>query len=68
MGDCDLVMGLALTWSGIYPERQEPEVIKAEIAAAREVAARGFVVFHRVYVYGEHFKGVREAANERAGQ
>ena len=35
LGDCGLVTGMAASWSGIYPERQDPQVIKAEIAAAR---------------------------------
>ena len=35
LGECDLVTGMAVSWSSIYPERQDPQVIKAEIAAAR---------------------------------
>ncbi len=68
LGRCDLVTGMAITWSGIYPERQDPEVIKAEIRAAREVGSKGFVLFHRYHFYDEHFGAVREAIDERAGQ
>ena len=61
LGDCGLVTGMAASWSGIYPERQDPQVIKAEIAAARELGAQGFVVFHRDHLYDEHLAAIREA-------
>jgi len=66
LGDCDLVTGMAVTWSGIYPERQDPEVIRAEISAARKLGAKGFVVFHRNHFYDEHFHAVREAVSQSA--
>jgi uncharacterized lipoprotein YddW (UPF0748 family) len=28
LGPCDLITGLAVSWSGIYPERQAPAVIE----------------------------------------
>lgn len=61
LGDCDLVTGMAVSWSGIYPERQDPQVIKAEIAAARKLGAKGFVVFHLDHFQDGHFRAVRES-------
>ena len=53
--------GMAVSWSGIYPQRQDPKVIKAEIQAARELGAKGFIVFHRDHCYDEHLAAIREA-------
>ena len=39
LGGCDLITGMAVSWSGIFPERQEVKAIQAEISAAREVGA-----------------------------
>ena len=61
LGECDLVTGMAVSWSSIYPERQDPQVIKAQIAAARELGAQGFVVFHRDHLYNEHLTAIQEA-------
>jgi len=61
LGECDLVTGMAVTWSSIYPERQDPEVIAAEIRAARKLGAKGFVVFHRNHFYDEHYEAVRKS-------
>ncbi|MFQ6097879.1 MAG: hypothetical protein ACE5O2_09150, partial [Armatimonadota bacterium] len=68
LGDCDIVTGMAVSWSGIYPDRQDPEVLKAEIRAARDVGAKGFVVFHRYHFYDEHFQAVREAVTGAADE
>ena len=65
LGECGLVTGMAVSWSSIYPERQDPRVIKAEIAAARELGAKGFIVFHRDHFYDEHLAAIREAVEER---
>jgi uncharacterized lipoprotein YddW (UPF0748 family) len=64
LGACDLVTGMAVSWSGIYPERQTPEVIQAEIAAARTLGAKGFVVFHLDHLYDEHLRAIREILND----
>jgi uncharacterized lipoprotein YddW (UPF0748 family) len=61
LGPCDLVTGLAVSWSGIYPQRQEPCVIQDEIVAADKLGARGFVVFHLDHLNDEHFDAIREA-------
>lgn len=61
LGECGLVTGMAVSWSSIYPERQDPEVIKAEITAARQLGAQGFIVFHRDHIYDEHLTAIREA-------
>ena len=61
LGACDLVTGLAVSWSGIYPERQTADVIKAEIGAARVLGAKGFVMFHLDHFYDEHWRALKEA-------
>jgi hypothetical protein len=60
LGDCDLVTGMAVSWSGIYPKRQEPAAIQAEIVAARKLGAKGFVIFNYDHFFEEHFQAVRE--------
>ena len=51
--------------SGFAPaelaERQDPQVIKAEIAAARKRGAQGLLVFHRDHLYNEHLTAIQEA-------
>ncbi len=68
LGECNLVTGMAVSWSSIYPQRQDPQVIKAEIAAARELGAKGFIVFHRDHFYAEHLAAIREAVKVRKGE
>lgn len=65
LGDCDLVTGMAVRWSGIHPEVQDPGTIKAEIAAARKMGARGFVIFHLDHCLDRHFQAVREAIEDQ---
>jgi len=64
LGSCDLVTGLAVSWSGIYPERQDPRVIQDEIRAAAKLGAKGFVVFHLDHLNDEHFTAIREALGQ----
>ena len=52
---------MAVSWSGIYPERQTADVIKAEIEAARVLGAKGFVIFHLDHLYDEHWRALKEA-------
>ncbi len=47
LADCDMVTGMAVSWSGIYPARQPPELIQGEIAAARNWAPRDSRYFIR---------------------
>lgn len=61
LGTCDLVTGMAVSWSGIYPERQTADVIKAEIGAARVLGAKGFVIFHLDHLHDEHWRALKEA-------
>lgn len=61
LGECSLVTGMAVSWSSIYPERQDPQVIKAEITTARELGAKGFIVFHRDHLYEEHMTAIKDA-------
>jgi uncharacterized lipoprotein YddW (UPF0748 family) len=65
LGPCDLVTGLAVSWSGIYPERQAPAVIQDEIRAAKKLGAKGFVVFHLDHFKDEHFQAIRQAVHDR---
>jgi hypothetical protein len=62
LGTCDMVTGLAVSWSGIYPRRQNPATVAAEIRAASEVGAKGFCVYHFDHFKDEHFAAIREAA------
>lgn len=52
---------MAVSWSGIYPERQTAGVIKAEIGAARVLGAKGCLIFHLDHLYGEHWRALKEA-------
>lgn len=61
LADCELITGLAVSWSAIYPERQAPEVLRAQILASRQLGAKGFVIFHRDHFLDEHFAAIRQA-------
>lgn len=65
LGPCDLVTGLAVSWSGIYPKRQAPAVIEGEIRAAGKLGAKGFVVFHLDHFKEESFQAVRQAIQDQ---
>jgi uncharacterized lipoprotein YddW (UPF0748 family) len=67
LGECDLVTGMAVSWSGIYPARQPPELIAAQIAAARRLGAKGFCVFHRDFIADAHFRAIRAAIERQSG-
>jgi hypothetical protein len=67
LGECDLVTGMAVSWSGIHPALQSPAVIKAEIAAARKLGAKGFAVYHQCFFKDAHYQAVREAVQEQSG-
>lgn len=68
LGGCDLVVGLAVSWSSIYPQRQDPAVITAQIRAAKEIGAKGFAVYFLDHFKDEHFQAVREAVRGSATQ
>jgi hypothetical protein len=61
LGGCDLVTGMAVSWSGIYPERQAPAVIQGQIRAAEQLGAKGFAVYHLDHFQEPHFQAIREA-------
>jgi hypothetical protein len=61
LADCELITGLAVSWSAIYPERQAPEVLRAQILASRQLGAKGFVIFHRDHFLDDHFAAIRQA-------
>ena len=67
LGECDLVTGMAVSWSGIYPARQSPAVIAAEIAAGGKLGAKGFAVFHLDHFYDAHFPAIRAAIAAKSG-
>lgn len=69
LGECGLVTGMAVSWSSIHPQRQDPQVIEAEIAAARELGAKGFIVFQRDHIGDEHLAAIKDAGkNGRPGK
>lgn len=68
LGNCDLVTGLAVSWSGIYPKRQDPEVIKGQILAAEKVGAKGFAIYFLDHFQEQHFQAIREAVEEAASR
>jgi len=67
LGSCDLVTGLAVSWSSIHPERQSPRVIQDELRAAEKLGAKGFVVFHLDHLNDEHFAAIREVLRQPQG-
>ncbi len=67
LGSCDLVTGMAVSWSGIYPERLTPEVLQGEIRGSEKLGAKGFVVFHLDHFQEPHFKAIRDVAGAPAG-
>lgn len=67
LASCDLIDGIAVSWSGIYPDRQDPELIKAQIHIAEKLGAKGFVVFHLDHFRDEHFEAVRAAIDDKTG-
>jgi len=67
LADCDMVTGMAVSWSGIYPALQPPELIQAEIAAARKLGAKGFSIFHQDFFRAEDYRAVRAVTQEKNG-
>jgi len=61
LGSCGLVTGLAVSWSGIYPQRQAPEVIEGQILTAAKLGAKGFTVFHLDHFQEQHFAAIQKA-------
>ncbi len=66
LGSCDMVTGMAVSWSGIYPRRQEPAVIQEQIRVAGRVGAKGFAVYHFDHFHDEHFQAIREVVKTPA--
>jgi uncharacterized lipoprotein YddW (UPF0748 family) len=64
LGGCDLVTGMAVSWSGISPRKESPAVIKAEIAAARKLGAKGFSIYHQSFFENVYYLAVREAVQK----
>jgi hypothetical protein len=56
-----MVAGMAVSWSGIHPAKQPPEVIQAEILAARKLGAKGFAVYYVPFLQDEHYQAIRKA-------
>jgi uncharacterized lipoprotein YddW (UPF0748 family) len=67
LGGCDVVTGMAVSWSGIHPKRQPPEVIQAEIAAARKLGAKGFAVYYVPFLQDEHYRAIHAAIEAKNG-
>ena len=64
LGSGAMVAGLAVTWTGIYPRKQDPEKVAAEIAAARRLGAKGFCVFEARHLDDPHWEGITRAIRE----
>lgn len=63
LGDCVMVPGFAISWSGIYPERLTKETLESLVAAAKAAEGQGYVVFHYDHfepVHFETFDGIRQ--------
>ena len=56
LGDCVMVPGFAISWSGIYPERLSKETLEGLVAAALQADGKGYVVFHYDHFEPIHFE------------
>lgn len=65
LGDCAMVPGFAISWSGIYPERLSKETLEGLVAAALAAEGQGYVVFHYNHFEPVHFETFN-ALNQRA--
>lgn len=45
LGGGAMVTGMAVSWTGIYPRRQDAQNLVQEIRSARQLGAKGFAVF-----------------------
>ncbi len=61
----DLVAGMAVSWTRIYPRRQDPANLVAEIRAARQQGAKGIVVFRAALLEDAHWDALRPVLGER---
>ncbi|MEN6405321.1 MAG: family 10 glycosylhydrolase [Thermoguttaceae bacterium] len=66
LGGCDMVPAIGVTWQAIVPKKQPPELIKAEILAARKVGAKGFVIFNEAALDGPYYQAISEAIHEKS--
>ena len=62
---CSLVPGIGVSWSGLYPERQQPDILNAQIVASQQLAGSGFVIFRSDYLTPELLAAVGEALRVR---
>ncbi len=64
LGDGAMVAGMAVSWSGIYPRRQDPANLVAEIKSARELGARGFCIFRAALFEEPHWEALAKVIHE----
>ncbi|MCE5238214.1 family 10 glycosylhydrolase [bacterium] len=65
LGGGTMVAGMAVSWTGIYPRRQDPQNIVAEIKAARQAGAKGFCVFRAALFEAPHWQALGEVIREK---
>ncbi len=51
----DMVTGMAASWTGIYPRRQDPQNLVDQIRSARRLGAKGFCVFRAALFEKPHW-------------
>ena len=65
LGGSTMVAGMAVSWTGIYPRRQDPQNIVAEIKTARQAGAKGFCVFRAALFEEPHWQALGEVVHEK---
>jgi len=63
-GRVPVCLGLAITYSGIYPRHNTPEELVRQVKAARELGAAGIVVFHRYHLREEERAALAEVLRD----
>ncbi len=64
LGDGTMVAGMAASWTGIYPRRQDPANLVAEIKSARELGAKGFCIFRAALFEEPHWEALSKLLHE----
>ena len=64
LGSGAMVAGMAASWTGIYPRRQDPANLVAEIRSARQLGAKGFCVFRAGLFEEPHWEALAKATRE----
>ena len=65
LGDGNMVAGMAASWTGIYPRRQDPAHLVAEIRSARQLGAKGFCIFRAALFEEPHWEALARVIKEQ---